>query len=76
MSRQPRLNIAEGVYHVTQHGLERRDIVLGDEDRHNGWRLFDRHAPAAAGRASMNPYSRNVVRSNSNSNRLRQRPPP
>ena len=30
MSRQPRLNIAEGVYHVTQRGLERSDNVLND----------------------------------------------
>ena len=44
MSRQPRLNMAEGVYHVTQRGLERCDIVLSDADRHNWWRLFDRHA--------------------------------
>ena len=28
-----RLNIAEGVYHVTQRGVEQRDIVAGDEDR-------------------------------------------
>ena len=41
MSRLPRLNIADGVYHVTQRGLERRDIVLNDKDRHDWWRLFD-----------------------------------
>ena len=33
MSRPPRLNIAEGVYHVTQRGVEQRDIVVDDEDR-------------------------------------------
>ena len=33
MARQPRLNIAEGVYHVTQRGVEQRDIVVDDEDR-------------------------------------------
>ena len=33
MARQPRLNIAEGVYHVTQRGVEQRDIVVVDEDR-------------------------------------------
>lgn len=43
MSRQPRLNVADGVYHVTQRGPERRGIVL-DEDRHDWWRLFDRQA--------------------------------
>ena len=31
--RQPRLNIAGGVDHVTQRGVERRDIVVDDEDR-------------------------------------------
>lgn len=44
MSRQPRLNVADGVYHVTQRGMERRGIVLDDEDRHDWWRLFDRQA--------------------------------
>ena len=44
MPRQPRLNIADGVYHVTQRGLERRNIVLNDADRHDWWRLFDRQA--------------------------------
>ena len=33
MARQPRLNIAEGVDHVTQRGVEQRDIVVDDEDR-------------------------------------------
>ena len=32
MARQPRLNIAEGVDHVTQRGVEQRDIVVDDED--------------------------------------------
>ena len=44
MPRQPRLNLAEGVYHVTQRGLERRDIVLNNDDRQDWLRLFDRHA--------------------------------
>ena len=33
MARQPRLKIAEGVYHVTQRGVEKRGIVVDDEDR-------------------------------------------
>ena len=33
MARQPRLNIAEGVDHVTQRGVEQRDIVVDDDDR-------------------------------------------
>ncbi len=33
MSWRPRLNIAEGVDHVTQRGIEQRDIVVDDEDR-------------------------------------------
>ena len=33
MARQPRRNIAEGVYHVTQRGVEQRGIVVDDEDR-------------------------------------------
>ena len=32
MSRQPRLNIADGVYHVTQRSLERRRIVVVDDE--------------------------------------------
>ena len=33
MARQPRLNIAEGVDHVTQRSVEQPDIVVDDEDR-------------------------------------------
>ena len=33
MSRQPRLNSAEGVDHVTPRGVEQRDIVVDDDDR-------------------------------------------
>ncbi len=44
MPRQPRLNIADGVYHVTQRGLERRNIVRDDRDRRECFRLLDRHA--------------------------------
>ena len=36
MTRQPRLNMAEGVDHVTQRGVEQRDIVADDEDRQIG----------------------------------------
>lgn len=44
MPRQPRLNIADGVYHVTQRGLERRNIVADEKDRQEWFRLFNRHA--------------------------------
>ena len=44
MARQPRLNIAEGVYHVTQRGVEQRDIVVDDEDRQEWLRLLGRNA--------------------------------
>ncbi len=41
MARQPRLNIAEGVYHVTQRGVEQRDIVVDDEDHQESfWPLY------------------------------------
>ena len=50
MARQPRLNIAEGVYHVTQRGVEQRDIVVDDEDRREWlWLLghnLNRQAPS------------------------------
>lgn len=44
MPRRLRLNVADGVYHVTQRGLERLDIVLCDEDWRDWFRLLDRHA--------------------------------
>jgi len=44
MPRQPRYNIAGGVYHVIQRGVEKRDIVCGDEDRHDWMRLLARNA--------------------------------
>ena len=44
MPRQPRLNLENGVYHVTQRGLERRDIALTEDDRRQWLRLLDRHA--------------------------------
>ncbi len=44
MPRQPRLNIANGLYHVTQRGLEKRDIVLHEKDRQEWFRLLNRHA--------------------------------
>ncbi len=44
MPRRPRLNIADGVYHVTQRGLERRNIVADDHDRKEWLRLLGRHA--------------------------------
>ena len=42
----PRLNIAEGVYHVTQRGVEQLDIVADDEDRQEWLRLLGRNATA------------------------------
>ena len=39
LSRQPRLNIAEGVDHVTQRGVEQREIVVDDKDRWKWQRL-------------------------------------
>ena len=44
MPRKPRLNIVDGVYHVTQRGLEKRDIVRNDTDRQEWLRLFHRQA--------------------------------
>ena len=44
MPRVNRIDIANGVHHVTQRGLERRNIVLNDDDRSHWWRLFDRVA--------------------------------
>ena len=44
MPRQPRLNIANGVYHLTQRGVEKRDIVADDEDRREWLRLLGRNA--------------------------------
>ena len=44
MARHPRLNIAEGVDHVTQRGVEQCDIVVDDEDRQERLRLLGRTA--------------------------------
>ncbi|MEI8021664.1 MAG: transposase [Schlesneria sp.] len=44
MPRANRIDIANGVHHVTQRGLERMKIVRSDEDRSHWWRLFDRVA--------------------------------
>ncbi|MES2790558.1 MAG: transposase [Planctomycetota bacterium] len=44
MPRSNRIDIANGLYHVTQRGLERRNIVLNEDDRSHWWRLFDRVA--------------------------------
>ena len=44
MPRQPRINIADGVYHVTNRGLEQRAIVRDDKDRRDWKRLFARVA--------------------------------
>ena len=44
MPRSHRLDVANGVHHVTQRGLDRRNIVLDDDDRSHRWRLFERVA--------------------------------
>lgn len=44
MPRSHRLDIANGLHHVTQRGLERRNIVLNEDDRSHWWRLFERVA--------------------------------
>jgi len=44
MPRANRIDIADGVHHVTQRGLERMNIVRNDDDRSHWWRLFDRVA--------------------------------
>ena len=44
MPRSLRLDIVNGLHHVTQRGLERRDIVLNEDDRSHWWRLFERVA--------------------------------
>ena len=41
MARQHRLNIAEGIYHVTQRGVEQRDIVVDDGDRQPRVTIWD-----------------------------------
>lgn len=40
MPRANRIDIANGLHHVTQRGLEQRNIVLNDDDRSHWWRLF------------------------------------
>ncbi len=44
MRRKPRIDIADGVQHVMNRGLERRDIVRDDDDRAIWWSLFERVA--------------------------------
>jgi len=44
MPRLPRINVADGLYHVTNRGLEQRDIVRDDEDRQEWVRLLGRVA--------------------------------
>jgi hypothetical protein len=49
MPRQRRLEIANGVFHVTNRGLERRDIALDERDRRTWLRLLGRVATRQAG---------------------------
>ena len=44
MARSPRLNIPNGVYHVTNRGVERRRIVDDNSDRRTWTRLLNRVA--------------------------------
>ena len=44
MARPLRIAIADGTYHVTNRGLERRQIVRGDRDRRHWCDLLDRVA--------------------------------
>ena len=44
MPRSNRLDIANGLHHVTQRGLDRANIVRDNDDRSHWWRLFDRVA--------------------------------
>ena len=48
MPRTHRLDVANGVHHVTQRGVDRRNIVLDDDDRSHWWRLFERRVPLSS----------------------------
>ena len=41
MTRSARWSIANGLYHVMNGGLEKRDIVRDDVDRHEWMRLLE-----------------------------------
>ena len=44
MPRSNRIDLPSGLHHVTQRGLERRNIVWDDDDRSHWWRLLERVA--------------------------------
>ena len=44
MPRNPRYDVPDALHHVTNRGLERRNIIRDDLDRNNWWRLLDRVA--------------------------------
>ena len=44
MARRHRIELAGCVYHVTNRGMDRRDIVCDDDDRREWFRLFNRVA--------------------------------
>ena len=44
MPRNPRYDVANGLHHVTNRGVEHGNIVRDDLDRNNWWRLLDRVA--------------------------------
>src|SRR4051812_606910 len=44
MPRSSRIDVANGLHHITQRGLHRTNIVLNDDDRSHWWRLFERVA--------------------------------
>ena len=41
MARPLRIEIPDGIYHVTSRGIERRAIVRDDVDRNRWWQLLD-----------------------------------
>ncbi|MBC7821107.1 MAG: hypothetical protein IAG10_29830 [Planctomycetaceae bacterium] len=47
--RSHRIDIPNGLHHVTQRGLKRRNIVLDDDDCGHWWRLFKRAARRCRG---------------------------
>ena len=44
MPRRLRIELPGGLYHVTNRGVDRMNIVRNDEDRHEWFRLLNRVA--------------------------------
>ena len=55
MARALRFDVANSLHHVTNRGLERRDIVRDDKDRQELVRLLGRVVGTAAGVVAMEP---------------------